>query len=260
MKKLVLALAVLAAVGCKKKKEETVTPATTDTAPSATPPAGGGAGASPRQDLGSGDDDAKLPVVVAPAGSDDPYQGKVFSVAEATQGLPAGGKLMAEITVKLGTMKCELYPDQAPETVASFVGLARGKRPWKDPNTGEWKRSHFFDGLIFHRVIPEFMIQGGDPQGTGTGGPGYTLPDEIAPSLKFDRGGRLAMANKGPQSHTGGSQFFITEGVTSQLDGGYVIFGQCDGVDVVKAVARVPRNEMDRPLDPIPMTVRISRQ
>ena len=251
-------IATLAAAGGCKKKPAGDGPVMS---PSGSLSMCAGAGATPRPSiLGSGATDEVLPVVVAPAGSPDPFEGKTFTVAMATEGLPGGGKLMADIQTVHGTMSCELFPDMAPETVASFVGLARGKRPWQDRATGEWKRSLFFNGLTFHRVIPEFMIQGGDPDGTGMGGPGFTLPDEVAPALKFDRPGRLAMANKGPQTHSGGSQFFITEGMPSQLDGGYVIFGQCEGTEIVKTIARVPRNPMDRPNEAIRMIVSIYRK
>jgi peptidyl-prolyl cis-trans isomerase A (cyclophilin A) len=185
---------------------------------------------------------------------------------EATEGLAGSGPLVAEIATELGTMRCTLHPEAAPETVASFVGLARGKREFRDPKTGEQVKRPFFDGLLFHRVIPEFMIQGGDPQSIdpshpalGTGGPGYTVPDEVSPNLRFDKGGMLAMANKGPGTRSGGSQFFITEGPVPRLDGGYAIFGTCDGVDVVKAIARVPRGPDDRPEKPVTMKVTIKR-
>jgi cyclophilin family peptidyl-prolyl cis-trans isomerase len=125
----------------------------------------------------------------------------------------------------------------------------------------------FFDGLAFHRVIPGFMIQGGDPISRdysspviGTGGPGYTLPDEIDPKLKFDRPGRLAMANSGAHQHTGGSQFFVTDSPTPQLNGDYVIFGQCGDINVVQAIARVPRDENDKPQTAVPMIVKIDRR
>jgi peptidyl-prolyl cis-trans isomerase A (cyclophilin A) len=189
-----------------------------------------------------------------------------ITLEEATDGLDGDGPLTAEISTDLGAITCKLLPDVAPETVASFVGLARGKRALRDPKSGEWVKRPFFDGLLFHRVLPEFMIQGGDPlsidhssPALGTGGPGYTLPDELSPAHKFDHGGVLAMANKGPRTHSGGSQFFITEGPTPQLNGGYVIFGDCEGVDVVKKIARVPRGAADRPDTPVPMKVTIKR-
>jgi peptidyl-prolyl cis-trans isomerase A (cyclophilin A) len=188
-------------------------------------------------------------------------------MAEATEGLPPGDKLIAEIATDLGTLRCQLLPEAAPETVASFVGLARGKKAFRDPKTGEMVKRPFYDGLLFHRVIPEFMIQGGDPQSIdpehqalGTGGPGFTIPDELSPNHRFDKGGVMAMANKGPRTRSAGSQFFITEGPVPRLDGGYAIFGQCDNVDVVKAIARVPRGSADRPNQPVAMKVKITRE
>jgi peptidyl-prolyl cis-trans isomerase A (cyclophilin A) len=186
---------------------------------------------------------------------------------EATAGLPNEGKLYAELVTELGTIHCELLPEAAPKTVASFVGLARGVAPWLDPATHQWVKRPFFDGLAFHRVIPRFMIQGGDPlsrsyddPAIGTGGPGFTLPDEIAPDLKFDHPGVLAMANTGPHTHSGGSQFFITEVPYPSLNGGYVIFGQCQDADVVQAIGRAPKGAADKPTTAVTMKVTITRR
>ncbi len=188
-----------------------------------------------------------------------------FGLAEALHGLSGEGAPMADITVPQGTIHCELFPEQAPQTVASFVGLARGIRAWKHPKSGEWITGQpYFDGLAFHRVIPGFMIQGGDPlsrdytdQFIGTGGPGYRLPDEV--KLPFDQPGRLAMANE-MRPGTGGSQFFITEEPRPSLNRGFTIFGQCDAPEVVQAVARVPRGANDKPDSPVTMTVKIYRR
>jgi peptidyl-prolyl cis-trans isomerase A (cyclophilin A) len=208
---------------------------------------------------------AAKPEAPAPAKpTSDPEEGD-FTLDEATAGLPAGKTLKAIVTVPQGQITCELFADKAPLTVASFVGLARGVRAFFDPETGFWEKRPFFDGLAFHRVIPMFMIQGGDPRSVeynhphvGTGNPGYRLPDEIVPGLKFDRPGRLAMANAGPG--TGGSQFYITEAKSADLDGSYTIFGQCKEVAVVKAVARVPRDGKDKPNEPVRMKVEIRRE
>ena len=171
---------------------------------------------------------------------EDPAKGN-FTLEQATKGLPGSGPLAAKIETTLGTFTCEFYEKQAPITVANFVGLARGVRPWKDPKTDQWvTKKPFFDGLIFHRVIPEFMIQGGDPLGNGTGNPGYKFVNETSPDLKFDKPGLLAMANAGP--NTNGSQFFITEGPRDSLNGGYTIFGLCDPVSLVTKIAAVDRN------------------
>jgi peptidyl-prolyl cis-trans isomerase A (cyclophilin A) len=154
----------------------------------------------------------------------------------------------AVIDTTMGRLVCGLYAEQAPKTVANFVGLAEGKKEWKDPRTGKMMRGvPLYDGTMFHRVIPGFMIQGGDPLGTGTGGPGFSFDDEATPNLKFDVPGRMAMANAGP--NTNGSQFFITEQPTEFLNGKYNLFGQCDAASValVKQIAAVPRNGSDKP-------------
>jgi peptidyl-prolyl cis-trans isomerase A (cyclophilin A) len=162
------------------------------------------------------------------------------------------GQPTAIFRTTMGTLTCKLFPKEAPNTVANFIGLADGTKDWKDPATG--KTMHgvpLYNGTIFHRVIPDFMIQGGDPLGTGRGNPGYQFADEISSSLTFDRPGRLAMANAGP--NTNGSQFFITEKATPWLNGHYNIFGQCDeaSVELVKKIARVPRGPGDRPVTPV---------
>ncbi|MBI4055229.1 MAG: peptidylprolyl isomerase [Elusimicrobia bacterium] len=158
--------------------------------------------------------------------------------------------LYAHFETSLGTIVVELFPKQAPETVANFVGLAQGTKEWTDPRTGQKVRRRFYDGLIFHRVIPNFMIQGGDPLGNGTGGPGYRFQDEIAPELGFDRPGRLAMANAGP--NTNGSQFFITVAPTPWLNGKHTIFGQVvQGQEVAVAISEAAQNAANQPLKPI---------
>lgn len=191
----------------------------------------------------------------ARAEDEDPAKGK-FTLEEATKGLSGSGPLTAKIETTQGTFTCELFDKQAPITVANFVGLARGVRPWKDPKSGKWVKKPFYDGLIFHRVIPGFMIQGGDPAGTGEGDPGYAFKNEVHPDLKFSVPGRLAYANAGPG--TNGSQFFITEvAFTGQqaamLNGNYTIFGQCDPATValVKKIAAMPRDSNDRPFHPV---------
>lgn len=182
-----------------------------------------------------------------------------------------------------GDMKCELFPDKAPKTVQNFVGLAMGTKDWTNPSTGKVEHHQpLYDGVIFHRVIPEFMIQGGDPMGTGMGGPGYQFESELQPDLLFDRPGRLAMANAGP--NTNGSQFFITEAPKPALNAcfldagcdkpfpppnnhvvkgwGFNIFGQCDdaAVELVKKIAqgpcrgRVCSDVNSRPDNPVKIT------
>jgi peptidyl-prolyl cis-trans isomerase A (cyclophilin A) len=162
--------------------------------------------------------------------------------------------LYAIFNTTQGTMVVKLFEKEAPITVRNFVGLARGTKPWKDPKTGQMvlKRS-LYNGTIFHRVIPNFMIQGGDPLGTGMGDPGFTIADEFLPDLKFDVPGRLAMANVG-RPHTGGSQFFITEVPTPHLDGKHTIFGQVvEGQDIVTKIASVPVNG-EAPITPVRIT------
>ncbi|MDR2773005.1 MAG: peptidylprolyl isomerase [Elusimicrobiota bacterium] len=158
--------------------------------------------------------------------------------------------MKAIFTTSMGTIKIKLLPDNAPMTVQNFVDLANGDKEFIDPATGKAVKRKFYDGLIFHRVIPDFMIQGGDPLGTGTGGPGYKFKDEIDPSLKFDEAGILAMANAGP--NTNGSQFFITEVATPWLNGNHTIFGIVEeGLDVVKKIARVKTTFSDAPAEPV---------
>jgi len=149
----------------------------------------------------------------------------------------------AVIETSVGNLHCTLFPDKAPLGVNNFIGLANGTRDWKNPVSGSTKHGvPLYDGTIFHRVIPEFMIQGGDPAGNGTGSPGYEFKNEVSSDLLFDRPGRLAYANSGPD--TNGSQFFITEKAVPHLNGGYTIFGQCDdaAVVLVKQIARMARD------------------
>jgi peptidyl-prolyl cis-trans isomerase A (cyclophilin A) len=155
--------------------------------------------------------------------------------------------LTATLTTTQGTVTVRLFPDHAPKTVRNFVELAEGGREWTDPRTGAKTKDKLYDGTIFHRVITNFMIQGGDPLGTGTGGPGYRFADEIHPDLRFDKPFLLAMANAGPG--TNGSQFFITTVPTPWLNGKHTIFGEViDGGGVVDAISRVQTVPGDRPV------------
>ncbi|MFY9939986.1 MAG: peptidylprolyl isomerase [Silvibacterium sp.] len=158
----------------------------------------------------------------------------------------------AVFDTSMGRITCKLFSKEAPETVANFIGLADGTKDWTNPDTKQKMHGKpLYDGTTFHRVIPDFMIQGGDPLGSGMGDPGYYFNDEFTPNLNFDVPGRLAMANSGP--NTNGSQFFITEAPDEDLNQKYNIFGQCDesSVLVVKSIARVERNANDKPLDPV---------
>ena len=150
-----------------------------------------------------------------------------------------------------GTFTIRLYDQEAPNTVANFVGLAEGTKEWTDPKSGQKVKRPFFDGLTFHRVIDGFMIQGGDPLGTGTGGPGYKFGDEFHPKRRHDKAGILSMANAGPG--TNGSQFFITLAATPWLDNKHSIFGEVvEGMDVIEKIGRTPTSKPgDRPLKPI---------
>ena len=158
----------------------------------------------------------------------------------------------AVLDTSLGEITCELFPDKAPVTVQHFAGLADGSKEFVDPKTQERTKRPFYDGLTFHRVIPKFMIQGGCPLGTGTGGPGYKFQDEFSKDLSFDQPGRLAMANAGPG--TNGSQFFITVAPTDWLDDHHTIFGQViNGMDVVDKIVNTPKGANDRPKTPVVM-------
>jgi len=188
---------------------------------------------------------------------------------KAVPARPAGPPV-ATIDTSAGKLTCTLFPDKAPKTVANFIGLATGTKDWTDPKTNQLVHGKpLYDGTIFHRVIPGFVIQGGDPLGTGEGGPGYKFDDELSADLTYDKPGRLAMANSGP--NTNGSQFFITTDPLPQLNPcldaggcdrgmrhmgpntGYTIFGQCDDASVAlaKQIAAAPRNSQDLPNNPV---------
>jgi peptidyl-prolyl cis-trans isomerase A (cyclophilin A) len=181
-----------------------------------------------------------------------------MSLIAQQKAAPAGQKadrspgLYLTFETSMGDIHCKLFENEAPVTVKTIVGLATGKLSYIDPRTKKQTSGKpFYDGLKFHRVIPKFMIQGGDPLGIGTGGPegpGFPFKDEFSPSLRFSIPGRLAMANAGP--NTNGSQFFITEVATPYLDDKHTIFGQCEELSVVKAIARTPSNE-EQPVTPV---------
>jgi peptidyl-prolyl cis-trans isomerase A (cyclophilin A) len=189
---------------------------------------------------------AAAPGTVVQHGGADPLAGK-WSMADATNGLKGSGPITATIDTSNGSMTCKLYDDKAPNTVANFVGLARGTRPWKNPQ-GDWVKKPAYDGTTFHRVIKGFMIQGGDPVGNGTGEPGYVIKDELWPGAKHDRAGLLCMANRGHD--TNGQQFFITDDAAAHLDGNYTIFGECSPEQTVHDIASVPLNG-EKPVTPV---------
>ncbi|HVV29853.1 MAG TPA: peptidylprolyl isomerase [Mycobacteriales bacterium] len=164
-------------------------------------------------------------------------------------------KLQAILHTNRGDIRITLFPDHAPKTVANFVGLADGSKEWTDPRTGAKSNEPLYDGTIFHRVIDNFMIQGGDPLGTGTGGPGYQFADEFHPDLQFDRAYLLAMANAGPG--TNGSQFFVTTAPTTWLNRKHTIFGEVaddDSRTVVDAIGTTATGPRDRPVEDVVIT------
>jgi peptidyl-prolyl cis-trans isomerase A (cyclophilin A) len=169
---------------------------------------------------------------------------------------PAGTYAIFETS--LGNIVCRLFDKEAPKTVENFIGLAEGTKEFRDPISGKKEKRVYYDGLTFHRVIPQFMIQGGCPQGDGRGGPGYTFADEFHPSLRHNKPGKLSMANAGP--NTNGSQFFITVAPTPHLDNRHSIFGEVvEGQDVAVKISETSRDGMDRPRVPVTMKVRIER-
>jgi len=179
--------------------------------------------------------------------------GKPAAGSKAVVHHAATGQTTAVIDTTVGKMTCTLFPEKAPIGVANFIGLATGTKDWKNPVSHVTKHgAPLYDGTIFHRVIPNFMIQGGDPAGNGTGDPGYKFKNEISSDLLFDKPGRMAYANSGPD--TNGSQFFITEVAVPHLNGNYTIFGQCDEatVTLVKQIARMARDPSDdKPFRPV---------
>ncbi|WP_437283185.1 peptidylprolyl isomerase [Sorangium sp. So ce375] len=196
------------------------------------------------------------PVAEVKASEDDPVKGK-WTLEDATKGLPPGKALTASIETDLGTLSCKLLDDKAPITVANFVGLARGIRPWKTPE-GTWEKKPAYDGTIFHRIIKGFMIQGGDAKKNGTGEAGYVIPDEVWEDGSHDRAGLLCMANRG--KNTNSAQFFITDAAAYHLDNGYTIFGECGPEELVHKLASV-EVKGERPVTPpVIKKVTITRQ
>jgi len=170
----------------------------------------------------------------------------VFGLAANASSQEKKGPLYATFKTSMGDIVVQLFEEKAPKTVANFVGLASGTKEWTDPKTGEKVKKPLYNGTIFHRVIPGFMIQGGDPLGNGTGGPGYRFEDEFHPDLRHTKGGILSMANAGP--NTNGSQFFITLAPTLHLDNRHSVFGEViKGQEVVVAIGAAPRDMRDRP-------------
>ena len=243
-------LLLTAAASCEHKNKNSEPSAPSEGSPAAKPP-----GDQPLTNAApSATPPPTTPPPVAntpPPSGDDVRPPVAADLAEYSKDLKGNGKMVATFDTTMGTIHCELYPEKAPMTVANFVGLATGKKPWLNPKTGTIEKGKpFFDGLIFHRVIADFMIQGGDPLGVGRGGPGYQFGDEVNNGLTMQLG-TLAMANAGPG--TNGSQFFITEVAPEHLNGKHTIFGQCKELDLVKQIARVPQDAGNKPNTPIVM-------
>jgi len=251
-----VALAVCVALaGCKSnppelepQKDPDTTTTTTATAPAKVAPKNDPA-PTPKNDPGAKNDPGTK--------KGDPLDGK-WTLADATKDLTGKGPIVAKIDTSKGVLQCKLFDDKAPITVANFIGLATGKRSWKDPNSGQWVNKPAYDGTGFHRIIKGFMIQGGDPKGNGSGEPGYVIKDELWEGAKHDRAGLLCMANRGP--NTNGAQFFVTDAAAAHLDTSYTIFGECAPVEVVHDIAGVPTGMADKPQTPVAIkSVTISR-
>lgn len=177
--------------------------------------------------------------------------------------IPGDGELRATFQTSMGSFTARLFEQVAPNTVSNFVGLATGKSEWIDPRTGQPGSGPLYSDVVFHRIIQGFMLQGGDPTGTGRGGPGYQFDDECSPDARHERAGILSMANAGRRGGRGtnGSQFFVTLGPTPHLDGKHTVFGEVvDGMDVVESIGAAKTDASDRPLTPITIkAIEISR-
>ncbi len=252
-----VALSAVAVAACKGPPAELEPPEkepATTAKPLATPPPSTAAAVVQKEGKGAHADDTIPPNA---DGKGDPLQGK-FTLADATKDLKGNGALVATIETSKGTIQCGLLDEKAPITVANFIGLATGKRSWKDPRTGQWVNKPAYDGTGFHRIIKGFMIQGGDPKGDGSGEPGYIIKDELWEGAHHDKAGLLCMANRGP--NTNGAQFFITDAAAAHLDTSYTIFGECGPLQVVHDIAGVAVGPRDKPQSPVTIkSVTISR-
>jgi peptidyl-prolyl cis-trans isomerase A (cyclophilin A) len=173
---------------------------------------------------------------------------------------PKGKQMIAVMETSMGTFKVKLFNEESPKTVENFVGLAEGTTEWTDPKSGKKEKKPMYNGTIFHRVIPNFMLQGGDPAGNGTGGPGFKIKDEFNAKLKHSKPGILSMANAGPD--TGGSQFFVTVAATPWLDGKHAIFGEVvEGYDIVEKISKTKTGPGDKPVENVVLkSVKIERK
>jgi peptidyl-prolyl cis-trans isomerase A (cyclophilin A) len=246
-----LALAAAACGGAPEPARPAESPAATPAPPTTPPPAA--APETPATPAPSGEK--------PPAVSDAPTS--VFKSTTPPVFDPSASKygpgVYAHINTNHGLMIARLFDKEAPRTVENFIGLAEGKKQWIDPRTNRQVRRPYYNNLTFHRIIPGFMIQGGDPEGTGMGGPGFTFEDEFNPKLRHNKAGILSMANRGPD--TNGGQFFITLGAPKHLDDRHSVFGEIvQGMDVLRAIGKVPTDSGDKPKDPVVMkSVRIER-
>jgi peptidyl-prolyl cis-trans isomerase A (cyclophilin A) len=268
---LIIGLAVvfsMSATACDKNKAAVKPPTKTDKAEKGPADKAPEAAADKKKDAPKAPDQkANKAKTTSPAGADPAAASKGVSAGQKAysgklqlgtndpsflEGIAGSGPLFTTIVTSMGTLNCRLYEKKTPNAVLNFVGLARGLKPWRDPKTKAVVTSNFYEGITFHRVIPKFMVQVGDPTGTGAFNPGFGFGNEIDPGLKHDRGGLLSMANTG-RPNSNGSQFFVTEVATSWLDGKHPIFGDCgkEGSDLVKKMAAVPTGPKNKPLEAI---------
>jgi peptidyl-prolyl cis-trans isomerase A (cyclophilin A) len=252
---------MLAAAGCGGAPEPArpadapaATPAPTPTpTPEATPPATPETPATPPAATPA--PSAEKPVATAPAETAKP----AVTEKPAVSAEKHGPGVYAHITTNHGAMIARLFDKEAPKTVENFVGLAEGKKQWRNPRTNTMVRRPYYNNLTFHRIIPGFMIQGGDPEGTGMGGPGFEFADEFNPKLRHSKAGILSMANKGPD--TNGGQFFITLVPTPHLNDRHSVFGELvEGTDTLRAIGKVPTGAQNKPVKPVIIkSIRIER-
>jgi peptidyl-prolyl cis-trans isomerase A (cyclophilin A) len=226
-------LLLLALTACTKEKEkEPATPAKPPEAAAVKPP------------------EPTKPPEPPPAAATPPPSAPAAELTGLAKKASEGQELFATMETSEGTIVLRLFSKDAPKTVTNFVALATGEKEWRDPNTLQMVKRPLYDGTIFHRVIPDFMIQGGDPRGNGTGDPGYRFEDEFQSGRTFDKKGILAMANAGP--NTNGSQFFITTSTPQWLNNKHTIFGEVvKGYDVVEKISKVPTAQQNRPMTPV---------
>ena len=251
-------LALVAVTGCgAPPAPEPQTPPAAPQEPAVTPPPAAPAPSAEAPPAASTDKPAAAPdKPAAPETAAPPAPAETAKSSAAKY----GPGVYAHITTNHGTMVARLFDKDAPKTVENFVGLAEGKKQWMNPRSSSMVRRPYYNTLTFHRIIPGFMIQGGDPEGTGSGGPGFTFEDEFSPNLRHSKPGILSMANRGP--NTNGGQFFITLGPTPHLNNRHSVFGELvEGMDTLKAIGGVPTSPRDnRPLKPVVMkSVRIER-